>query len=180
MSRICFTLTLIAAIQLAGQTKSAPSQAQSEKGIRTAVHDLTVATFHGDIKGVRARTTDRTLGLYDLLFNILIEIPPAKEQLLKSGIRNGSDFFASSLKDAVAAQKVDAEPLAKKNADTATIVFRSATEAAVDIPAGGSWIARWEGNTWKLDSTENAKQSLLHSPMVQRLEESQRKRLQNY
>ncbi len=169
-------------MQLVGQSQPSknPPRAEAERAIRASLHDLTLATFQADVKAVRSHTTQRTLGLYDLLFNILMEVPAAKDQLTKAGVRSGADFFANSLKTAVAAQKVDAEPLAKKNADTATIKFQTDREALVEIPNGGSWLARWEANAWKLDSTESAKQSLLASPMVSRLQPSQRKRLEDY
>ena len=183
MNRFCLALGLFAiAAQLFGQTQplKPPARAEAERAIRTALHDLTVSTFTADIKGVRSHTAQRTLGLYDLLFDVLTEVPAAKDQLSKAGVRSGADFFSSSLKSAVATQKVDPEQLAKKNADTATIEFRSGTEALVEIPNGGSWRAVWEGNAWKLDSTASAKQSLLASPMVLRLQASQRKRLEDY
>jgi hypothetical protein len=183
MTNRVFALGLaVVAMQLASQAQPADNRSpeQAEPAIRAALGELTMATFQGDIKTFRALSTKRTLGLYDVLFEVLTSGPGAKDQLAKVGVKNGADFLANSLKTAAAAQKIDAKPIAKKNADTATIEFRSANEALVKVPEGSSWGALWEGNAWKLDSTDTTKKNLLQSPLLLRLPAAQRKRVEDY
>jgi hypothetical protein len=157
------------------------SRAESERAIRTALHDFTLGTLNGDSNTVIAISARRTVGFFDLL----VEASPAgtKERMAKAGIKSGADYYASSLRVATqvaAASKMDGETIAQQTANNAVIEFRSDTEATVRLPPSGNSRAVWESNAWKIDSTESVKAPFLKSALMQQLTPEQRKRLEEY
>jgi len=174
------SLFAVVAVQVFGQSQPA-APVQAESAIRTMLHDLNLAILKADIKTARSLSTARSLGLYDLVFDIVTQVPAAKEQLARVGVKSGRDFFANSLKTAAAAaRKSDPQATAQKSAADATIEFRSPTEAVVKVPGGNGGIAQWDGNRWRFDMTESVKQALLQWPLLLQVPAGQRKKLEDY
>jgi hypothetical protein len=157
------SVTARVATVAARQTPPAREHAEAEKAVREALYEMSLATQGGDAAKFKKYATQRTLGLYDLIFSELATNPKIKEQLSQSGITSGEKLLESGMR-AVAkrAAGVPAEKLqeyAREQAAT-PLTFKDDKEATGQTQAGPFKVVL-EKDVWKVDLTEILKKSLV-------------------
>ncbi|MDQ6786338.1 MAG: hypothetical protein M3033_05910 [Acidobacteriota bacterium] len=157
---ICLSQTVLS------QNTAAPSaRAESEKAIRAALYEISVATQSGDAKTFKRYAAQRTLKFYDLLVVELMKNPKLKEQLGQVKVTNGDNFIDFSFRSV--AQRASATPRSKieefaREYQKSPLTFVSDTEAKVETKAGMLKMVR-EADEWKVDGTDGLKKVLLAS-----------------
>jgi hypothetical protein len=171
-----------------GTSWVAPGQGprqEAERLIRTAVYEYVLSRSIGDLKTFKVHASQRTLKFYDLLFEILPDIPGTKERFAKAGITNGESYLKYAFAAKVKTMEMYPKPRAEleeraKSSSQGAIEFLSDREATilvteivtVESAAGitkkpgkaNKWRAVFESNQWKIDDTDEQKAGFLMLP----------------
>ena len=142
-----------------------PARAESEKAIRAALYETSVAAQSGDAKTFKKYAAQRTLKFYEALVEELLKNPKVKEQLGRAKVTNGDSFIDFSFRSV--AQRASATPRPKieefaSEYQNSPLTFVSDTEAKVETKAGMLKVVR-EADEWKVDGTDGLKKALLAS-----------------
>jgi hypothetical protein len=177
------------------------SRQKAELSIRKAVYEYVLARSTGDIKTFKIYASQRTLKFYDLLFEVLPDIPGTKEHFAKAGITSGEsylkDAFASKVKilEMYPKPRAELEERAKSssqgavaflNDHEATIVVTEivTVQSAVGITKKpgkeNKWRVSFEGNQWKIDDIEVQKASYLLPPFISLLSPESLAKIRNF
>jgi hypothetical protein len=150
---------------LSQATTAPPARAESEKAVRAALYEISVASQSGDAKTFKKYAAHRTLKFYDSLVEELLKNPKVKEQFDRAHVTNGDSFIDMSFRSV--AQRASATPRSKiegfaREYQNSPLTFVSETEARVETKAGMVKVVR-EADEWKVDGTDRLKKALLAS-----------------
>ena len=149
------------------QSSEPPQRLEAELAVRNAAFEITLAGLMGDAAAFARHATARTLGVYDLVYELSCENPKVRDQFQRAGIHTGRDYLRVSLQQNArsnATIRASAEAIAKENS-SAPLKFISSTEANLTTK-NGIWRVVWEGDQWKVDRSESLKSGFLKMPTL--------------
>lgn len=136
-----------------------------EQAIRKSVYDLHYSVMTGDIEGVKRLTAKRTLGLYQLFFDLAFKKISNRDGGQDIPTSGGDEvfklvlgFFADASKDSARAEQIRETSRAKSEC---RITFTDDQTANIEYSDGISAKAIFEDGRWKIDDTERIKEALL-------------------
>ena len=172
-------VTCVAALAQANNQAAPADRAASEKNIRAALYEISMATMTGDAAKFKSLSTPRTVKFFDLLCAELAKSPQGTEMLRRSGVSSGETLIEQSFRGAAnrsSSMSRDQKEATAREYAKMSLSFVSDTEAKGSNQTG-EIRALYVDGAWKLDSTENWKKLFLQTPY---LSEESKKTIEKY